>query len=55
MNGNRFAGLLLILVCVALLMTPYYGYERATWHVLVAIVAAVAGATLLFRGRQVNA
>jgi hypothetical protein len=54
MSGTSFMGLCLILAGLALWMTPYYGFERATWHVVFAIAAAVAGATLLFRGRQLK-
>ena len=55
MQGSRFIGLFLIVVGVALWMMPYYGYERASWHFVVAVVAAIAGATLLFRGRPASA
>ena len=54
MQGSRFFGLFLIIVGVALWMMPYYGYERAVWHYAVAVVATIAGATLLFRGRPVS-
>ena len=55
MNVARFVGLSLILVGVAVWLMPYYGYERAMWHTVVAIGALIAGATLVFRGRQVSA
>ena len=55
MNASRFMGLSLILVAVALWLMPYYGYERAMWHGVVAAGALIGGATLLFKGRRVSA
>ena len=55
MNVTRFLGVVLILIGVGLWTLPYYGYQRAMWHVALAIVAAIAGATLLFRGRELGA
>ena len=55
MNSPRLMGLVLLLIGVALWLTPYYGYERAMWHLVVGVIAAIAGATLLLRGPPVNA
>ena len=55
MNSTRLTGIILLLVGVALWLTPFYGSERAMWHLVVGVVAAIAGATLLLRGREVSA
>ena len=55
MNSTRSMGLILVIVAFALWLTPYYGYERAMWHAVVAVLALIAGATLLLRGREVDA
>ena len=55
MNSPRLTGVILLLIGVALWLTPFYGYERATWHLVVGVIAAIAGATLLLRSREVNA
>lgn len=55
MNAQRLMALMLILVGIALWMTPYYGYERAMWMAVLAIGAVVGGAVMLFKSRQASA